>query len=81
MSYRFISGLLVGAFDPGYGFNEMSLFVFVNADAVFLILYKELYYRHIYAKVSVSTLGFTLLCFNLKNKDNLSHNVFVILFI
>lgn len=24
------------------------------ADAVFLILYKELYYRHIYAKVSVS---------------------------
>lgn len=23
-------------------------------DAVFLILYKELYYRHIYAKVSVS---------------------------
>lgn len=25
------------------------------ADAVFLILYKELYYRHIYAKVSVST--------------------------
>lgn len=25
-------------------------------DAVFLILYKELYYRHIYAKVSVSPL-------------------------
>ena len=23
-------------------------------DAVFLILYKELYYRHVYAKVSVS---------------------------
>lgn len=29
--------------------------VFLNPDAVFLILYKELYYRHIYAKVSVST--------------------------
>ena len=26
----------------------------VGNDAVFLILYKELYYRHIYAKVSVS---------------------------
>lgn len=25
-----------------------------STDAVFLILYKELYYRHIYAKVSVS---------------------------
>lgn len=28
---------------------------FRTADAVFLILYKELYYRHIYAKVSVSS--------------------------
>lgn len=32
-----------------YGFCLLS-----SADAVFLILYKELYYRHIYAKVSVS---------------------------
>lgn len=32
-----------------------SFCVLSLADAVFLILYKELYYRHIYAKVSVST--------------------------
>lgn len=31
------------------------LHVLSSSDAVFLILYKELYYRHIYAKVSVSS--------------------------
>lgn len=37
-------------------FVSQSFHLFLwTADAVFLILYKELYYRHIYAKVSVST--------------------------
>jgi len=27
---------------------------FVNADQLFLILYKELYYRHVYARVQVN---------------------------
>lgn len=33
---------------------SLKFFIFFFTDAVFLILYKELYYRHIYAKVSVS---------------------------
>ena len=36
-----------------YPFN-VNVFLSPQTDAVFLILYKELYYRHIYAKVSVS---------------------------
>lgn len=52
----------------GYGFNKASMFIFLYTDAVFLILYKELYYRHIYAKVSVSILEFILPCFILDSE-------------
>lgn len=62
--------------DPGYGLNESWINICcLNADAVFLILYKELYYRHIYAKVSVSTLEFILLCYGLHLVFNL-HSAF-----
>lgn len=44
------------------------MFIFLYTDAVFLILYKELYYRHIYAKVSVSILEFILPCFILDSE-------------
>lgn len=36
------------------GMFHAIVFFLSPTDAVFLILYKELYYRHIYAKVSVS---------------------------
>uniref|UniRef100_A0A8C3AVS8 Eukaryotic translation initiation factor 3 subunit L n=1 Tax=Cyclopterus lumpus TaxID=8103 RepID=A0A8C3AVS8_CYCLU len=42
----------------------------VGADAVFIILYKELYYRHIYAKVSVSHFkSYENICLNSVNTD------------
>lgn len=33
--------------------KHLMLMCFVNADELFLILYKELYYRHVYARVPV----------------------------